>query len=68
MSERRGIAIGLSILLVLQSGLGIANVFFLLPMWSRVLHITVGASIWSALVMLWTVTRRSASIPESGLR
>ena len=64
----RRFAIVLAGLLVIQFGLGIANVFFLLPMWSRVLHITVGASIWSVLVILWTVTRRSASIPESGLR
>ncbi|MFQ5924072.1 MAG: heme A synthase, partial [Anaerolineales bacterium] len=57
----RPYAFVLSVLLVLQFGLGIANVFFLLPMWSRVLHITVGASFWSALVILWMVTRKSAS-------
>ena len=63
-SEDRGLrryAIVLSVLLVLQFGLGITNVFLLLPMWSRVLHITVGASFWSALVILWSVTRESAS-------
>ena len=61
-SEDRGLrryAIVLSFLLILQFGLGIANVFFLLPMWSRVLHITMGASFWSALVMLWSITRKS---------
>ncbi len=63
----RRLAIVLSALLVLQIGLGIANVFFLLPMWSRVLHITVGASIWSVLVILWTVTRRSFSPSEQPL-
>jgi heme A synthase len=61
----RSLAIALSILLVLQFGLGISNVFFLLPMWSRVLHITVGASFWSALVILWTVTRPRAAQSES---
>jgi heme A synthase len=62
----RRIALVLSILLVLQFGLGMANVFFLLPMWSRVLHITVGASIWSALVILWTITRRFAATQGRG--
>ncbi len=57
----RRLTIVLGGLVALQFGLGIANVFLLLPMWSRVLHITVGASIWSTLVILWTVTRRSAS-------
>lgn len=64
-SQDRGLrtyAVVLSILLALQFGLGIANVFFLLPMWSRVLHITVGASFWSALVILWNVTRRRAAL------
>ncbi len=73
-SEDRGVrrfAIVLGGLLALQFGLGIANVFFLLPMWSRVLHITVGASIWSALVILWSVTRRSgvpgAELPPASI-
>ena len=48
----RRFAIVLAGLVVIQFGLGIANVFFLLPMWSRVLHtpgspICDGASIWS---------------------
>ena len=60
----RRFAIVLTGLVVLQFGLGIANVFFLLPMWSRVLHITVGASIWSVLVILWTLTRRSYTSSE----
>ena len=62
-SEDQGLrrfAIVLGALVAIQFGLGIANVLLLLPMWSRVLHITVGASIWSTLVILWTVTRRSA--------
>ena len=63
-SEDQGLrrfAIVLGALVAIQFGLGIANVLLLLPMWSRVLHITVGASIWSTLVILWTVTRRSAT-------
>jgi heme A synthase len=63
----RRFAIVLIGLVVLQFGLGIANVFFLLPMWSRVLHITVGASIWSVLVILWTVTRLSFTPSEQPL-
>lgn len=46
-------------LLVLQFGLGISNVLFRLPMLSRVLHLTVGATFWSAMVVLWTLTRRA---------
>ena len=63
----RRFAIVLIGLVVIQFGLGIANVFFLLPMWSRVLHITVGASFWSTLVILWTVTRRNFSLSEQPL-
>lgn len=54
------LAIVLSVLLVIQVGLGIANVLLRLPMGSRVLHLTLGATFWSALVVLWSVTRRSA--------
>ncbi len=60
----RNFSIALSVLLGLQFGLGIANVFLLLPMWSRVLHITVGASFWSMLLILWSVTRRRVTLPE----
>ncbi len=49
------IAYGLVGLLVLQFGLGIANVLLRLPMWSRVLHLTVGATFWAGLVLLWTL-------------
>ena len=40
-------------LLAIQTGLGIANVLLLLPMWSRVLHLTLAALFWSAVVVLW---------------
>ena len=51
----RRFAVVLGLLLVVQFGLGIANVLLRLPMWSRALHLTVGAAFWSAVVMLWTV-------------
>lgn len=52
-------------LLVMQSGLGIANVLLLLPMWSRVLHLSLAAVFWSAVVILWAAAHSSAnsSIP-----
>lgn len=43
-------------LLVVQVGLGIANVLLRLPMWSRALHLTVGAVFWVGFVVLWTLT------------
>jgi len=52
----RRFAVVLGLLLVVQFGLGIANVLLRLPMWSRALHLTVGATFWAAVVMLWTVT------------
>ena len=44
---------GLTVLLLLQIGLGAANILLKLPMWSQALHLTVGTSIWVAVVMLW---------------
>lgn len=46
------IAIGLTILLLLQFGLGISNVVFELPVWSRVLHLGTGGSIWVLTLIL----------------
>ena len=43
-------------LLAMQTGLGIANILLLLPMWSRVLHLTLAAVFWSAVVLLWAAT------------
>jgi heme A synthase len=51
--------------LVLQFALGVSNVLFLLPMWSRVLHLTVGASFWSVMVVLWTITRTKSLAPAA---
>jgi len=56
----RRFALGLVTLLVLQFGLGMVNVWFALPMWSRVLHIGTGAAIWSVAVMLVTVLKLPA--------
>ncbi|RME44599.1 MAG: heme A synthase [Chloroflexi bacterium] len=50
----RRFAYGLGVLLIAQFGLGIANVLLRLPMWSRALHLTVGATFWASLVVLWT--------------
>ena len=49
------IAYALLGLLIVQFGLGIANVLLRLPMWSRVLHLTVAAIFWAGLVLLWTL-------------
>ncbi len=51
----RGVAYGLGALLLLQFGLGITSVLLGLPMWSRALHLTVGATFWVGLVMLWAI-------------
>jgi heme a synthase len=48
----RQIAYGLAALLLLQFALGISNVVFALPLWSRVLHLGVGGSIWVLMVIL----------------
>jgi len=51
--------------LAVQTGLGIANVLLLLPMWSRVLHLTLAAVFWSAVVLLWAATlSRPARLPS----
>jgi len=53
-------------LLMVQSGLGIANVLLLLPMWSRVVHLSLAAVFWSTVVILWAAAHNSAnsSIPR----
>ena len=47
------IAYGVGTLLLIQFGLGMTNVLLRLPMWSRVLHLTVAASLWACLVIVW---------------
>ncbi len=48
-------AYGMGVLLLVQFGLGIANVLLRLPMWSRVLHLTVATLFWASVVILWTL-------------
>ena len=43
------------VLLVIQIVLGAANILLRIPMWSRVLHLTVGASLWVCVAMLWMI-------------
>ena len=45
----------LIVLLTLQISLGIGNVLLRIPMWTRALHLTVGATFWVAIVALWTI-------------
>ncbi len=52
-------------LLAVQTGLGIANILLLLPMWSRVLHLTLAAVFWSAVVLLWAATLSGPASPSS---
>jgi len=52
----RRYAYGLALALALQAALGVANVVLLLPMWSRVLHLTLAAVFWSGVVILWAAT------------
>jgi heme A synthase len=54
----RIIAYSLIGLLVIQFGLGISNVLLALPMWSRVLHLGVGGSIWALMVILAVALNR----------
>ena len=57
---------GLTLLLLLQIGLGAANILLKLPMWSRALHLTVGTSIWVAVVMLWVaITLARGKLPRT---
>jgi cytochrome c oxidase assembly protein subunit 15 len=48
----RQIAYGLGILLLLQFALGMSNVLLSLPIWSRILHLGVGGSIWVLMLIL----------------
>lgn len=48
----RRFAWALVLLLLLQFGLGMTNVWAGIPMWSRVLHLGTGATIWAVMVLL----------------
>lgn len=55
-------------LLVAQILLGMGNVLLTLPMWTRVLHLGTGATIWAFMVILWVmVTRGDNQRIESSL-
>ncbi len=51
-------------LLVLQFSLGMINVWFAIPMWTRVLHLGTGATIWAVMVMLTTAVRAPDAVPH----
>jgi heme A synthase len=57
----RRLSFSIFILILLQFGLGIANVLLALPIWSRVLHLGVGATIWVLMVILAVLLHRSRS-------
>lgn len=61
-NERRlaRLAYGVAALLLIQFGLGMANVWLRLPMWSRVLHLAVAATFWASLVLVWSLCIRKA--------
>lgn len=44
----------------LQIALGLVNIYLAIPMWSRVLHLGTGASIWVCAVILWALLRAEA--------
>lgn len=54
-------AIGLALLVLTQFGLGIANVWLRLPMWSRSLHLLVATLLLTGTVWLGSVLRRKAA-------
>lgn len=62
-SSLRVIVYSLIGLLIAQFGLGISNVLLALPMWSRVLHLGVGGSIWALMVILAVALNR---VPAHG--
>ena len=52
-------------LLLSQLALGAANVLLRLPLWTRVLHLTVAAAWWAAVAILWTVVSRGRSLARA---
>ncbi len=50
----------LLIALLLQFTFGMLNVWLRLPFWSRALHLTIGATFWVLVVILWTMVWRRA--------
>jgi heme A synthase len=54
----------LGALLLLQLGLGASNVLLRLPIWSRVLHLAVAATLWASLVVLWSLCCARRPVPR----
>jgi heme A synthase len=52
-------------LLLVQIGLGVGNVLLRLPLWTRVLHLTVAAAWWAAAVILWATIARGRSLARA---
>jgi heme a synthase len=48
----RGLSIGVVVLLALQYGLGVADVFLLAPVWMQILHLLGADLLWITLVVL----------------
>ena len=57
----------LVVVLVTQFTLGVLNVWLRIPIWTRALHLTVGATLWVLVVVLWT-TLWLATRPEAELQ
>jgi heme A synthase len=52
-------------LLVLQFALGITNVWYSIPMWSRVLHLGTGATLWAVMVLLTVTLHQRAPVMDN---
>jgi heme A synthase len=63
----RALVLAAAILLSLQIGLGITNVLLALPMWSRVLHLGVGASLWAVVALIATILARARHTALPGI-
>jgi heme A synthase len=51
----------LLLLLLAQGGLGLVNIFYSIPRWSRVLHLGTAAIIWSTMVILTVILFRGGN-------
>lgn len=60
-SGLRKFGLALAGLITLQFSLGMINVWFAIPMWSRVLHLGTAGTIWVVMVMLWVTLKRGQS-------
>lgn len=59
------LAYGVGVVLLIQVGLGITNVLLRLPMWSRILHLTIAAALWAGVVLVWSLCCVRQSMPGS---